>query len=309
MRNLHVRHYLGVALSIILVVLANSCARKPQAPAQVLYAAIPETSTVVLFQLDSSAQASPIARIEGNPSDKPVDVATNFFGDVFIASEGGSVRVYGGRDYKYELIRTIQGPHTRIEHPTSIAVDRAGSFYVADTGGDSGSPRIEWFPEGLGGNVMPDRVISGPHTGLTSPRGLANDASGRLFVADEKTNRVLIFAADARDDASPVTILTGLHSPERVTVDEELNIYVTNKGNNTISCFALNGPESWTPNGTIRSDLMHQPEGIAVDRSGRIAVAVVGGVLFFAPDARGVSQPVLDLRGSTPMNAMGIFIR
>src|SRR5207302_9937797 len=130
-----------------------------------------------------------------------------------------------------------------------------------------------WFPAGQNGNVFPNREISGPRTGIVSPRGLALDGSGRLFVADQASNKVLVFDDDATGDTAPIAVLAGLKSPERVFVDQLLNVYVSNRGDDSIAVFITSGPQSWTHSATIRSTAMHQPEGVAADQQGRIAIS------------------------------------
>jgi DNA-binding beta-propeller fold protein YncE len=187
-------------------------------------------------------------------------------------------------------------------------VDFAGSFYVADAGAAPGKGRLEWFAGGLNGNIQPNRVISGPHTGIGTPRGVALDASGRAFVTDQASNKVLVFDSDANGDAAPIAVMTGLHSPRRVFVDQLLDVYVTNKADNSVSVFTSSGPESWSFSTRITSAAMRYPAGVSGDAQGRIAVAQVGGILFFAPNAQGVADPVAELRGPSVMNPAGICI-
>jgi DNA-binding beta-propeller fold protein YncE len=296
--------------SLLLVVAVGACSHKQQITSnQHLYAAIPETGVIAIYSLAASDAAQPIAMIKENPPDKPIDVSVDLGGEVFVANENGNMRAYGGQNFHYELIHTVAGPNTKIQHPTSIVANFDGTFYIADSGGATDEPRVDWFPAGQNGNVFPNRVISGPHTGITTPRGLAVDGSGRLFVADQATNKVLIFDPDASGDATPTTVLTGLHSPEHLFVDQLLNIYVSNKGDNSIKVFITTGPRSWAPSATIISGGMRQPAGVAADQTGRIVVAATGGILFFAPDSDGQVTPISDLRGSPPMNPAGIFIR
>ena len=250
----------------------------------------------------------PLATIKEAPPDKPVDVSVDLMGEVYVANENGNVRAYDGRDFHYELIHTVAGPHTQIEHPTSIVANYDGTFYVADAGNATNPPRVEWFPAGQNGNVFPNRVISGPHTGITTPHGLAVDGSGRLFVADQATNKVLIFDPDARGDAAPLEVLTEFHSPRHLFVDQLLNLYVSNQADNSIQILITTGPQSWSPSARITSDQMHRPVGIAADQAGRIAVATIGGILFFAPNSTGQVAPASSLEGPSPMNPAGIFI-
>ncbi len=303
------RIIIGVC-SLLIAAMAGCSHGQQTAPVQHLYAAIPETELIVVYPVTPSGGAwQPLATIKEKPPDKPIDVSVDLMGEVFVANENGNVRGYGGRDYHYALIRSVEGPHTKIQHPTSIVTDIAGSFYLADSGSSSDQPRIEWFVARENGNIFPNRVISGPHTGITSPRGLGLDGSGRLFVADQATDKVLVFEADASGDAAPIAVLTGLHSPEHVFVDQLLNVYVGNKGDNSISVFITTGPQSWSPSAAIKSAAMHQPEGVAADQQGRIAVATTGGILFFASNSGGQVEPIADLRSSSPMNPAGIFIR
>jgi DNA-binding beta-propeller fold protein YncE len=298
-----------IGVSLVVVTLLASCSRGPRGSAgQHLYAAIPETGLIVIYPLTASGAAAPFATIKENPPDKPVDVSVDLVGEVFVANENGNVRAYGGRNFHYEQIHLLSGLHTGIQHPIAIVSKIDGTFYIADAGSGADKPRVEWFPAGQNGNVYPNRVISGPHTGISSPRGLAVDGSGRLFVADEATDRVLVFAADATGDAAPVVVLSGLHSPEHLFVDQLLNIYVSNKGDNSIKVFITTGPQSWRSSATITSAELRQPSGVATDQTGRVAVATTGGILFFAPNSDGQVEPEGQLRGSSPMNPAGIFI-
>ncbi|HJU09785.1 MAG TPA: hypothetical protein VJ728_02850, partial [Candidatus Binataceae bacterium] len=217
-------------------------------------------------------------------------------------------KAYNGPNFHYQVIHKIEGPHTRIQHPTAIVANIDGTFYIAEAGSGPDKPRVQWYSAGQNGNIFPNRIISGPHTGITSPQGLAVDGSGRLFVADQATNKVLVFDPDASGDAAPLAVLTGLDSPQHLFVDQLLNVYVSNKADNSIRMFITTGPRSWSPNATITSAQMRQPAGVAADQNGPIAVAATGGILFFAPDSKGQVEPADYLRGPSPMNPAGIAI-
>jgi DNA-binding beta-propeller fold protein YncE len=249
-----------------------------------------------------------LATIKENPPDKPIDVSVDQAGEVFVANENGNVRAYGGRNFQYEVIHNLAGPHTGIRHPTSLVANIDGTFYIADAGSGAEKPRVAWFTAGQNGDIFPNRVIRGPHTGITSPRGLALDGSGRLFVADQATNKVLVFDPDATGDAAPVEVLTGLSSPDHLFVDQLLNIYVSNRGDNSVEVFITTGPQSWSHSATITSAGMREPAGVAADQTGLIAVAATGGILFFAPNSNGQAEPASELRGPSPMNPAGVFI-
>jgi len=303
------RSRLIICACMLLIALVAGCSHgRQRVLGEHLYAAIPETGLIEVYPVTASGAARPLATIKENPPDKPIDVSVDLRGEVFVANENGNVRVYGGQDFHYQLIHTLEGPHTQIQHPTSIVANFDGTFYIADAGGAADKARVAWFSAGQNGNIFPNRVIGGPHTSITSPRGLALDGSGRLYVADQATNRVLVFEPDAMGDAAPVVVLTGLHSPEHLFVDQLLNIYVSNKGDNSIKVFITTGPQSWSLSATITSAEMRQPSGVAADQTGRIAVATTGGILFFPSNSEGHIEPASDLQRPTPMNPAGIFI-
>jgi hypothetical protein len=303
------RRFRSQFITCLLLVLTAGCShRQPAVLQEHLYAAIPEAGLIVVYPISATGAAPPLATIKENPPDKPIDVSVDLTGEVFVANENGNIRVYAGPNFKYELIHTLEGPHTRIQRPTSIVANLDGTFYVAEAGSASDKPRVEWFSAGQNGNVFPNRVISGPHTDITSPRGLGLDGSGRLFVADLATNKVLVFEPNADGDGAPLYELTGLRSPNHVFVDQLLNVYVGNEGDNSIEVFITTGPRSWSRSGKITSREMRQPAGLVVDRTGRLVVAATGGLLFFAPNSDGEAEPVSDLRGHSLMHPAGISI-
>jgi hypothetical protein len=310
MRNSWSQSRLLSGIFLLMLAAMAACSREQGAPRQYLYATLPETGLIVVYPVSASGTAQPLAIIRENPPDKPIDVSVDLSGEVFVANENGNIRAYSGRNFHYELIHTLEGPHTRIQHPTAIVVNIDGTFYFADAGSAEDRPRIEWFSAGQNGNVFPNRVITGPHTGITSPRGLALDGSGRLFVSDQSTNKVLVFKPDASGDAAPVVALSGLNSPGPLFVDQLLNIYVCNRGDSSVAVFMTTGPQSWSRNGAaIRSTRMRQLGGVAVDQSGRIAVATNGGIWFFPANSDGQIEPAAELQGRSPVNPAGIFIQ
>src|ERR1700722_6250038 len=58
--------------------------------------------------------------------------------------------------------------------------DPQGTIYVSDVGAN----QIDVFPAGAHGNLAPERVISGPDTGLNSPGDVKVNAAGDVFVSN-----------------------------------------------------------------------------------------------------------------------------
>src|ERR1700691_4079338 len=184
--------------SIVMLVLtlgmgALSRAHAPAGPPQLLFVTLPDTRTLAAFAATASGDSQPLATIVEAAPDVPVDAGANLRGEVFVANANANLKVYAGRHFKFQLVRSIAGPHTRLANVTAMAVDPSGNLYVTDRGSAPGDARLEWFAAALNGNILPGRVISGPHTGLTSPTGIAIDASNEAFVVDHDSGKALVF--------------------------------------------------------------------------------------------------------------------
>jgi len=301
-----------LAFTLCLTFAAIACSHPqppPAGPHQLLLVTMPDSRAVAIFAAGTSGDAKPLGTIHESAPDTPVDASVNLRGEVFIANRNGSINIFAGRNYNYQLVRSLSGPHTQLLHPSSMAVDPMGNMYLADSGAAPTPAKIIWIPAGLNGNIFPARVVSGPHTGLTSPTGIAVDASEEVFVADHDSGKILVFAADARDDAPPLATIDGFKGPQRVFIDQDLNLYVSCDGDSSIAVLAPDGPLRWTRTATITSPTMTSPTGVAADSTGQIAVAVHGAVLYFAAGANGASAPISELQGPAPMNPTGLLIR
>jgi hypothetical protein len=304
-------HLIGIGILMLALVAAGcSHGQSSSTPSQIILETNPTSHTIALYKIDAKGDAPPLATIKESPSDIPVDASMDMAGQIFVANSNGNVKVYDGRHYHYDHVRTIQGPHTEIFHPTGIAADIGGDFYICETGNSPSESRVEWFAAGLNGNILPDWKLMGPQTGITDPRGIALDGSGRVYIADAAKNAILIFESDPKGDIPPLVILNqGLHTPQRVTVDMDLDVWVTNKDGSVVM-YVPTGPQSWDFGARFTSKALNQPQGIAVDAAGRVAVASSGSdsILFFAPNSKGDVMPVQDLRGPTHMTPVGLKI-
>jgi serine/threonine-protein kinase len=104
-----------------------------------------------------------------------------------------------------------------------------------------------------------------PFTGLKTPRGVAVDTAGSVYVADHLNNRVLKLAAGS---TTPTELpFTGLYDPDGVAVDTAGNVYVAALGD----IFKLT-VASATPTRLPFTDVLG-PEGMAVDTAGNVYVA------------------------------------
>ncbi len=78
--------------------------------------------------------------------------------------------------------------------------------------------------------AAPIAAIGGSNTGLSYPQGIAVDSKGKIYVADENTARVFVYAAGSTGNVAPIAIIgggnTGLSYPEGVAVDSGGQNYV-----------------------------------------------------------------------------------
>ena len=105
-------------------------------------------------------------------------------------------------------LRTIQGPKTRLDWPTGLAVDSEhGELYVANDMDNS----ILVFNATDGGDVAPKRMIRGPKTGLGNPTGVWLDSKNdELWAANFMNHSATVYKREASGDVAPVrTIRSG----------------------------------------------------------------------------------------------------
>jgi sugar lactone lactonase YvrE len=73
------------------------------------------------------------------------------------------------------------------------------------------------YAAGAGGNVAPTRTIAGSSTGLSTPTGIALDASGNIYVTTNGNRSVVVFAPSASGNVTPLRTIeggaTGLANP------------------------------------------------------------------------------------------------
>ncbi len=203
--------------------------------------------------------------------------------------------------------------------PRGIAVDGSGNVYVAD----SGSNRIRKIITDAMGKV---KVSTLAGTGMTmnfrgglikggdfmdgaddvaqfnSPRGIAVDGSGFVYVADTNNNRIrkitpdgvvsTLAGTDSQGDIDGAGNVAQFNEPRDVAVDGSGNVYVADLENHRIRKITPDGVVSTLAggndgegpecagifsddckDGTGASAQFKEPTGVAVDDSGNVYVA------------------------------------
>jgi hypothetical protein len=166
----------------------------------------------------------------------------------------GAVLVFRG-DAKGEEapIRMIQGPHTQILRPETVAVDVPhGEIIVGEDGGKD----ILVFRRDAQGDAAPLRIIRGPKTGLDEVRGVAVDPARNLIVVSsysrKGTTGLFIFNRMDEGDVAPKAIIagpnTGIVRIRQVEVDSNQGkIFVAVKNNTESYRFDAASPSPWNP--------------------------------------------------------------
>jgi len=214
------------------------------------------SNSVTVFAKGANGNVAPINTISGpntglnRPDGIALDKSRNIYvANSFSASNGpGSVTVYApGANGDVTPIRTLIGATTGLNIPSDLTLDRNGKIYVSNCGCGTSSPpsSLTIYAAGADGNVAPIRKISGSHTGLDIPYGVAMDAGLNVYVANAGSFTVTVYAKGAHGNVAPIRTIggsnTGINLPEEVAIDATGKLYVVNCG-----CGPMTAPASVT---------------------------------------------------------------
>jgi sugar lactone lactonase YvrE len=240
----------------------------------------------------------------------PSGIAVDGQGNVYVADSGNdTIRKITSGGNVTTLAGTVgvaghldeTGTAARFNDPMGVAVDSAGTVYVADSGNNtiraiSPSGNVST----LAGAFLQRGGADG--TGINAqfsvPYGLAVDGSGSLYVADsgnltvrEVTPGAVVTTlagtagegqAGSEDGTGPSSRFT---YPSGVASDSVGNVYVADMGNDTIrkiapgavvTTLAGQAGQSGSADGTGSSARFFAPTAVAVDGAGNVYVADTG---------------------------------
>jgi hypothetical protein len=207
------------------------------------------------------------------PLRDPRGVAVDTAFNIYIADTGNSrIRMITGSS---GVITTIAGTGVdgyngdnitattaRLNYPSGVAVDTAGSIYIADSDNDrirkvTGSPGVITTIAGTGAPGYNGDGGQATSARLNDPRGVAVDTAGDIYIADFFNHRIrkitgspgviTTIAGDGTSgyggDGGPATSAQ-LSNPIGVAVDPAGNLYIADNNNNRIRKVRLATPPS-----------------------------------------------------------------
>jgi len=228
-------------------------------------------------------------------SSNNIYVADNFNNTIRKITPPGVVSAWAG-------LPTVAGTNNgtgntaRFRSPTGLTVDKSNNVYVADYGNQTirkitPAAVVTTFAGAATKYGSVDGTGSAARFG--GPNGVAVDAGGNLYVADNGNSTIRKITPAAvtstfagRTGGSGTNNGTGsaarFFSPNNVAADSSNNLYVADEGNQTIrkitpagvvTTFAGLAGVPGSVNGTGSAARFHRPEGVAVDRSNNVYVA------------------------------------
>ncbi len=245
---------------------------------------------ITVYPAPSSGNIRPVAAITGIGATAE-GLAVDSKGDIYTTVDGEINELSPLKNNQTSPIASIVVPGTI--DLRAIAVDGAGNLEVAASDpshvafsfnvGDS----ILFLPAGSNGTIAPSATLSGANTGLATPRGLAIDRQGNLYVANTGggaggvLGSVTVYTGGSAGNAVPVQTITGaetgIYVASGVAFDRGGNVYVASAessggGSGGVSVFPPGHYGAVAPSARIvgPSTELNYLEGVAVDGSGKI---------------------------------------
>jgi uncharacterized protein YjbI with pentapeptide repeats/sugar lactone lactonase YvrE len=225
----------------------------------------------------------------------------------------------------------IDATTARIGSPEGVAVDSAGNTYIADTA----NHRIRMVDTngtistvaGTGTSGYNGDGIDATTAELSSPRGIALDSAGNLYIADSNNQRIRMVDTNGTISTVAGTGISGyngdgidadtarLANPRGVAVDAAGNLYIADWINQrvrmvdtsgTITTVAGTGTDGYNGDGVDATTAeLSNPFGLAVDSAGNLYIADPGNHRVRMVDTGGTITTVAGT-GSNGYNGDGI---
>lgn len=223
---------------------------------------------------------------------QPQSLATDPAGNVYIADSGNNtIRRVQPNGIITSLIVNGAGayfgvatplPNRALDYPLAVAADRTGNLYMGEYG-----KVLRLSPAGAlttiaGTGAIGDSGDGGPATSaeINTPRGIAVDASGNVYVSDAWGNAVHKIATNG---TISTFVSGGLNYPAGIALDSTGALYIADNANSSVRQVAPNGTISTVAGngqflyggdgGPAISAELSAPYGVAVDTAGDLYIA------------------------------------
>jgi len=279
------------------------------------------------------AGASPAGDEDGTGTaarfNAPTGVAADASGNLYVADQqncfirkvtpAGVVTRFGGNTVNNNPCGSTNGASTvaQFNGPNGVAVDGAGNVYVADT---FNNKIRKITPAGVvstlaGSGAFGAADGAGGTASFRSPRGVAVDAAGNVFVADTQNHTIrqvtpggvvstVAGLAQTSGLVNDIGTAARFNNPWGIAVDTSGNLYIAELNNHAIRKIANDAPRTVTTlaggtfgsqDGTGPGPRFNGPRGVAVDGAGTVYLADTGNNRIRQVTAAGV---VTTLAGS-----------
>ena len=255
------------------------------------------------FGLDVGAYQDGIYAKFNNPS----GVAVNAAGNVYVADRennrirkiaAGTVSTFAGTGTAGAVDGI--GSAASFNAPSGIAIDATGNLYVADRANNkirkiTSAGVVSTF---AGSGTAGAADGTGTAASFNSPQGVAVDASGNVYVADDGNHKIrkitpagvvsTLAGSGTAGSADGTSSAASFKNPIGIAVDAVGNVYVADFGNNKIRKITPAGVVStiagsiappFLPDGTTSTDgsltsaTFTAPAGVAIDNDNNVYVA------------------------------------
>jgi sugar lactone lactonase YvrE len=214
-----------------------------------------------VMAVNGSIPSSPTVKTLLGGFNDPYGVTVDASGNVFVADTGnGAIKeVLALKDAVIPLSPSFRTLATGFDEPVGVAVDASGNVFVADSGSDEDGSVEEILA--VDGSVpeSPTVVTVAGSYGFLAPAGVALDASGNLFVADEEGNALYEIVAEG--GFATVNLLSSVASVQGVAIGQTGNVFALSYGEGSVLELPRIGiPGGVTP-GSISLNLGTLPVG------------------------------------------------
>jgi sugar lactone lactonase YvrE len=219
----------------------------------------------------------------------PSGITTDKNGNIYIADSGNfKIRKIAPNGVVSTYAGTIEGhvddlsAYAKFKYPNDVATDVVGNVYIADSGNNSvrkiTSTGVVTTLAGYN-----QGYVDLPYPEFNSPKGVATDTSGNVYVADTGNNKirkinqsgvVTTFAGSATyqsGDIDGIGTTARFNNPSGVATDANNNVYVADTGNNKIRKITPTGVVTTIASSSL--GIFNQPSDLAIDIIGNIYVA------------------------------------